>query len=146
MLRMLEGVVAGDPVTGERGTGRRAAVPGFRVGGKTGTAQMLINGAYSSTDYHASFCGILPIDDPRYVIIVTLQRPVGKLHGGGDVAAPVFSEIASLVAQHYRLPTDLQQVEQLAIDESYPDDPEGLLNPDESREYDLSPDLLSPQP
>ncbi len=146
MLRMLEGVVAGDPETGERGTGRRAAVRGFRVGGKTGTAQMLVHGAYSSTDYHASFCGILPIDNPRYVIIVTLQRPVGKLHGGGDVAAPLFSEIATLVAQHYRLPTDLDQVASISPDEPYPDDPEGLLDPDASRDYDLSPELFLPQP
>ena len=131
MCAMLESVVAGDPVTGERGTGRRAAVPGYRTAGKTGTAQMLIDGVYSEHDYHASFCGFLPVEAPHYVIVVTIQRPVGKRHGGGDVAAPVFAKIALQLARLYNLPTDLIQTDTIVEEEEEPEsDPEGLADPD----------------
>ena len=133
MRAMLESVVAGDPVTGDRGTGRRAAIPGYRTAGKTGTAQMLVNGAYSDTDYHASFCGFLPVENPRYVIVATLQRPVGKCHGGGDVAAPLFAEIALQTARLFNLPTDLIQTETFVEEEPEPD-PEGLFTLDDAPE------------
>ena len=131
MCAMLESVVAGDPVTGERGTGRRAAIPGYRTAGKTGTAQMLINGVYSEHDYHASFCGFLPVEAPHYVIVVTIQRPVGPRHGGGDVAAPVFAKIALQLARLYNLPTDLIQTDTIVEEEPEPD-PEGLFDPDDN--------------
>ena len=127
MCAMLESVVAGDPVTGERGTGRRAAIKGYRTAGKTGTAQMLENGVYSDTDYHASFCGFLPVESPRYVIVATIQRPVGKAHGGGDVAAPLFAKIALQIARLYNLPTDLVQTDTFVEEEAEPD-PEGLFS------------------
>ena len=130
MRAMLESVVAGDPETGERGTGRRAAIPGYRTAGKTGTAQMLIDGVYSEHDYHASFCGFLPVEAPRYVIVATIQRPVGKRHGGGDVAAPLFAEIALQLARLYNLPTDLIQRDTFVEEEPDPD-PEGLFNLDD---------------
>ncbi len=130
MCAMLESVVAGDPVTGERGTGRRAAIPGYRTAGKTGTAQMLINGVYSEHDYHASFCGFLPVEAPRYVIVVTIQRPVGLRHGGGDVAAPVFAKIALQLARLYNLPTDLIQTDTIVEEEEPESDPDGLVDPD----------------
>ena len=130
MCAMLESVVAGDPVTGERGTGRRAAIPGYRTAGKTGTAQMLVDGVYSEHDYHASFCGFLPAEAPHYVIIATIQRPVGKRHGGGDVAAPLFANIALQLARLYNLPTDLIQTDTFVEEELEPD-PEGLFNLDD---------------
>ena len=130
MCAMLESVVAGDPETGERGTGRRAAIPGYRTAGKTGTAQMLIDGVYSEHDYHASFCGFLPVEAPRYVIVVTIQRPVGQRHGGGDVAAPVFAKIALQLARLYNLPTDLIQTDTIVEEEEPEPDPEGLADPD----------------
>ena len=58
-----------------KGTGRKADAPGYRVGGKTGTAQKLINGHYSQTINITSFAGVFPMDDPRYVIVVMLDEP-----------------------------------------------------------------------
>ena len=58
-----------------KGTGKKADAPGYRVGGKTGTAQKLINGHYSQTINLTSFAGVFPMDDPRYVIVVMLDEP-----------------------------------------------------------------------
>lgn len=83
---MLETVVA------EGGTAPKAAVPGYRVGGKTGTAYKLENGRYTRK-YVSSFVGLAPISDPRLVVAVMIDEPGGDQHFGGDVAAPVFSQI-----------------------------------------------------
>ena len=83
--QMLEMVVSPE------GTARKAAVPGYRVGGKTGTAHKLVGGRYANK-YLASFVGIGPISDPRLVVGVVVDEPVGA-HYGGDVAGPVFSEV-----------------------------------------------------
>jgi cell division protein FtsI (penicillin-binding protein 3) len=81
----------------EEGTGRKAAVPGFTVAGKTGTAQKAIPGAgYSSDRYVASFFGFLPAERPRVVVGILVDEPRGRTYGG-DVAAPVFAAIASEV-------------------------------------------------
>jgi cell division protein FtsI (penicillin-binding protein 3) len=85
-------------VTEDGGTGRRARVEGIKVAGKTGTAQKAIPGGYSNTDYVASFAGFLPADSPELAIIVVVDEP-RKLHGGGSVAAPAFSTIASGVTR-----------------------------------------------
>ena len=58
-----------------KGTGRKADAPGYRVGGKTGTAQKLINGHYSKTINITSFAGVFPMDDPRYVMVMMLDDP-----------------------------------------------------------------------
>lgn len=92
-------------VTEDGGTGRRARVPGYSVAGKTGTAQMAIRGGYSSTDYVASFVGFLPATAPEVGIIVTVERPK-PLHQGGQVAAPVFSAIASATMRYLSIPPD----------------------------------------
>jgi len=82
-------------VVGE-GTGTEAQVEGFRVAGKTGTAQIFdhVAGTYSDTEYNSSFVGIIPADDPKLVILVVLERPKTSIYGG-DVAAPIFSSIAA---------------------------------------------------
>lgn len=82
-------------VTGPDGTGSKAALTGFEVAGKTGTAQKpdLENGGYRSGAYVSSFFGFVPAEDPALTIIVTLDEPQ-KGHYGGEVAAPVFKEIA----------------------------------------------------
>jgi cell division protein FtsI/penicillin-binding protein 2 len=75
------------------GTGRRAAVPGYRVAGKTGTAEKVIPGVgYSPTARLASFVGFVPARRPRLVCLVLLDEPKGATHGG-DVAAPVFGAV-----------------------------------------------------
>ncbi len=82
-------------VTEDGGTAVEAAVPGFRVAGKTGTAQKAdpTNGKYSTERFTASFIGIVPADRPRLVIAVVLDEPtIGRY--GGDLAAPVFRRVA----------------------------------------------------
>jgi len=80
-------------VTEEGGTGTRAVPEGFSVAGKTGTAQKVVDGHYSTTENVASFVGFLPADDPIISIIVVVDNPQ-PVHTGGRVAAPVFREIA----------------------------------------------------
>jgi len=86
-----------------RGTGRKADAPGYRVGGKTGTAQKVINGRYSQTVNITSFAGVFPMDDPRYVIVVMLDAPhatpetYGFTTAGWNVA-PVVSRTVSRIA------------------------------------------------
>ncbi len=99
VLGMMESVIKPE------GTGWRAAVEGYRVAGKTGTAQKIdpVTGGYSSDLFVAVFGGIIPADDPRVVIIVTLDEPQG-LHQGGQVAAPAFAKIAKAAMQILHVP------------------------------------------
>jgi len=88
----------------EAGTGRKAAVPGFSVAGKTGTAQKAIPGAgYSPDRYVASFYGFLPAERPRAVVGVLVDEPRGRTYGG-DVAAPAFAAIAAEVMRVLGVP------------------------------------------
>jgi cell division protein FtsI (penicillin-binding protein 3) len=81
-----------DVVSAEGGTGAAAAVPGYTVAGKTGTAAKPIPGGYSTSKYFASFVGIVPAKDPRLVVLVSIDEP--STIWGGVVAAPAFAEIA----------------------------------------------------
>ena len=83
----------------EGGTGTKARVDGFRVAGKTGTAQKVIAGHYSETEYMASFVGFLPVEKPEIGMIVVFDEPQ-PLHTGGAVAAPVFGEIAEQAVRY----------------------------------------------
>jgi cell division protein FtsI (penicillin-binding protein 3) len=85
--RMLESVVSA-------GTGKLAAVPGFTVAGKTGTAQKAVPGGYSPDGYIASFAGFVPARSPILAGVVILDEPRGGRYHGGDVAAPVFGAVA----------------------------------------------------
>lgn len=76
----------------DHGTGTRAQIKGIKVGGKTGTAQKVINGVYSHSKFFATFIGFAPADDPRLAAIVVLDDPQPQ-HYGGTVAAPVFKEV-----------------------------------------------------
>ena len=84
-----------ETVTQSGGTGRRAAVHGYRVGGKTGTAHKASKGGYSDDKYIAVFSGIIPVSDPRMIVVVMVNNPKGQEYYGGEVAAPVFSRVAS---------------------------------------------------
>ena len=78
------------------GTGKRAKVEGFEIAGKTGTAQKIdTSGRYSMIDHVASFVGYVPASRPSLVILVSLDTPKGPRNEGGDVAAPLFSRIAT---------------------------------------------------
>ena len=85
VLRLLEAVV-------EEGTGTAAAVTGYRVAGKTGTAQKVVEGRYSADLHVASFAGFVPSRAPRVVAVIVVDEPRGLFHGG-EVAAPIFSSI-----------------------------------------------------
>jgi cell division protein FtsI (penicillin-binding protein 3) len=86
MRAMLEMVV------GPGGTAPKAAVPGYRVGGKTGTAHKLEGGVYANK-YIASFVGIAPISNPRLVVAVMIDEPSGGQYYGGQIAGPVFANV-----------------------------------------------------
>ena len=95
-LSMLEGVVA-------EGTGKSAQVSGYRVAGKTGTAQAPAAEGGGYDGYTASFVGVLPAEDPQIAISVTLQRPRNGYYGG-SAAAPVFSDVAGFAMRHLKIP------------------------------------------
>jgi cell division protein FtsI (penicillin-binding protein 3) len=95
-----------ESVTLPGGTGWRAAIPGYRIAGKTGTAQQPDpnhGGAYSSWMNWDTFAGMVPADDPQFVVAIMVDNPA---HGveGGDVAAPLFHQIASYEVQHAHIP------------------------------------------
>ncbi|HEX6968377.1 MAG TPA: penicillin-binding protein 2, partial [Micromonosporaceae bacterium] len=81
-------------------TGLKAAIPGYRVAGKTGTGKRIIDGRYVPGDV-ASFIGMVPADDPRYVVAVFAHTPGG---GGGEIAAPAFESIMEFTLRHFRVP------------------------------------------
>jgi len=84
-----------------RGTGTKAQLTGYQVAGKTGTAyKALATGGYSTTDYNASFVGFVPSRQPALVIIVVVDTPRGGVYFGGDVAAPIFRQIAEASLQY----------------------------------------------
>jgi cell division protein FtsI (penicillin-binding protein 3) len=89
------------------GTGRRAAVPGYVVAGKTGTAQKVdATGRYSMVDHVASFVGWTPASRPALVILSSLDRPRGAANQGGDVAAPLFARVAEGALRILAVPPD----------------------------------------
>jgi cell division protein FtsI (penicillin-binding protein 3) len=88
LTNMLESVVVA-----EGATGRRAAIPGYRVAGKTGTAQEAAAGGYSTDRYFAVFGGVAPATNPRLAALVVIDDPSAGQHQGGAVSAPVFSAI-----------------------------------------------------
>lgn len=75
------------------GTGKNAYIEGYRIAGKTGTAQKVIDGKYSEDKYVVSFIGYAPVDNPKIVLFVIVDEPQKERAGGGSVAAPIFKEI-----------------------------------------------------
>jgi cell division protein FtsI (penicillin-binding protein 3) len=89
------------------GTGKKAAVPGYVVAGKTGTGQKVdASGKYSMIDHVASFVGFVPASRPALVILVSLDSPRGPNNQGGDVAAPVFARVAERALRYLAVPPD----------------------------------------
>ena len=89
-------------VTEPGGTGTAAAVRGFHVAGKTGTAQKVVNGRYSNKVHTSSFVGIVPATRPRFVLLVTADEPQGQQYGGA-VAGPYFSSAAERTLKYLRV-------------------------------------------
>ncbi|MEY4624226.1 MAG: hypothetical protein RLZZ07_856, partial [Actinomycetota bacterium] len=92
-----------ESVVQEGGTAVRAAIPGYRVAGKTGTAQRYDGSCGCYRGYTASFIGFAPADKPRFVMSVTVQNPVG-IHWGGYLGGPVFKSVISYALKSYRVP------------------------------------------
>jgi cell division protein FtsI (penicillin-binding protein 3) len=93
-------------VVAKGGTGTRAALQGYSVCGKTGTAQKLSDdGTYSEDRFIASFVGFTPADNPAIAVLVIIDEPQGKYHGG-SVAAPVFRQIAQETLNYLNVPAD----------------------------------------
>jgi cell division protein FtsI (penicillin-binding protein 3) len=95
-----------ESVTMPGGTGVKAAIPGYRIAGKTGTAQQPDpnhGGRYSDWMYWDTFAGIAPADDPQFVVAIMVDNPAHGLEGG-DVAAPLFHHIAAYELQHAQIP------------------------------------------
>lgn len=88
LREMLEGVLE------DGGTASAVQVPGYVLAGKTGTAQKVVDGTYSETEYVGSFIGFAPAEDPRLLVSVVVDNPPYGSHYGGTVAAPAFGEIA----------------------------------------------------
>ena len=97
VARMLEGVLQAG------GTASEAAIEGYTLAGKTGTAQKAENGGYSKTDYVASFIGFAPSRNPRLLVSVMVDEPRGSIYGG-EVAAPAFEKIASFALPYLKIP------------------------------------------
>lgn len=100
MRRMLETVVS------PAGTGSRAAINGYRVAGKTGTARKAEAGGYANDRHVAVFAGMAPAVDPRIVAVVVLNEPDESAYHGGEVAAPVFARVVSGAMRMLNIPPD----------------------------------------
>ena len=95
----------------KNGTGKKAAIDGFEVAGKTGTAQKYIaeTQSYSKTEFISSFIGYAPADNPRLAILVMIDNPKGR-HWGGVVAAPVFVKIAEKSLRHLNVTSSKERI------------------------------------
>ncbi|POB09349.1 penicillin-binding transpeptidase domain-containing protein [Sulfobacillus sp. hq2] len=93
---MMVGVVS-------EGTGKLAQVPGYKIAGKTGTAQKVINGRTEKGVYIASFIGFGPVPNPEVAVIVNVDEPVGAFYGG-QVAAPIFGQLVRNIFRYLKLP------------------------------------------
>ena len=133
----LEGVVA-DP----DGTGKRARLPGWRVAGKTGTAQKAdpVSGGYSADKHFSSFVGFAPVDAPRVAIGVFIDEPKGEIYGG-EVAAPVFRDLAEHALKSRGIPQSGAAVAALS-----PPAPSGSAEPSGAAEPPVDREELAPVP
>ncbi len=110
---------------GPGGTGPKAQVMGYSVGGKSGTAHKQEGKGYADKKYRSWFVGMAPIDNPRIVVAVMVDEPTDGKYFGGDVAAPVFSEVVQQTLRSMGVPPDLEVKQQIvsnklpAVEESF---------------------------
>ncbi len=109
-------------VEAERATGHRALVPGYRIGGKTGTAEKIVNGKYDPRKNVGTFVGFGPLASPAAVVVISLDEPTRGAHTGGVVAAPAFATVMRETLRLMRVPPDY-------LPEIAPDDVAGAGTP-----------------
>ena len=109
LVDMLETVIS------PKGTARRAAVPGYRVAGKTGTVHKILKGAYTEDRYLALFAGFAPVKDPAYAMVVIIDDPKGEEYFGGQVAAPVFSKVMEGILRTQNIAPDQPESEWMMV-------------------------------
>jgi cell division protein FtsI/penicillin-binding protein 2 len=93
-------------VTSPGGTATRAAVPGYKVAGKTGTSRKGYGRGNWDKMYFTSFAGFVPAKDPKFVMTIMVDTPRGRGPGGGTVAAPVFARSAGRILEYMNVPAD----------------------------------------
>ncbi len=98
-------------MVGSQGSGKGAYIDGYRVGGKTGTAQKAKDGAYISGEYILSFVGIAPMDDPQLVVYVAIDNPKNTIQYGGVVAAPIARSILAEALPYIGVEKREEQIE-----------------------------------
>ena len=103
-----------ESVTAPGGTGTRAAVPGYRVAGKTGTVHKVGRNGYEDSRYVAVFAGLAPASNPRLVAVVVINDPASEQYHGGQVAAPVFSRVMAAALRLKSITPDQPVIPMLA--------------------------------
>jgi cell division protein FtsI (penicillin-binding protein 3) len=103
---------------GPGGTAQKAQAIGYSVGGKTGTARKQEGKAYVSNKYRAWFVGLAPVSDPRIIVAVMVDEPSNGVFYGGDVAAPVFSQVVQQTLRMMGVPTDIEVKPQIVFQPS----------------------------
>ena len=96
ILGMLANVV-------QSGHSKKAAIDGYYIGGKTGTAQIAVNGKYVQDRYNHTFIGIAPIDSPKFVMLTHIDSPKGIQYAEAS-ALPLWTDIATFMLQYYQVP------------------------------------------
>ncbi|QKX15702.1 penicillin-binding protein 2 [Microbulbifer sp. YPW1] len=95
-----------ETVIGSEGTGKRAAVEGYRVAGKTGTVHKVGSGGYADNRYRSVFAGFVPADNPRLAAVVVIDDPSNAKYYGGEVAAPVFGKVMTGAMRLLQVPPE----------------------------------------
>lgn len=97
MKKLLESVVRDGYI-------KRSRIEGYRIGGKTGTAQKIVDGKYKKNAYISSFVGAFPIDNPEFVVLAIVDEPRSGIAYGSLVAAPIFQDVAKFIIDYYKIP------------------------------------------
>ncbi|MDZ7789699.1 MAG: penicillin-binding transpeptidase domain-containing protein [Xanthomonadales bacterium] len=116
LARELAGML--ETVTGPEGTGQAGRVEGYRVAGKTGTSRKAAAGGYGDR-YIASFAGFAPVSDPKLVAVAVVNDPSGEQYYGGQVAAPLFSEVMAAGLRLFNVPPDDPGLLMAGVEESH---------------------------